>query len=59
MTEIKSRFACKLLFKAMETMTPASQYILSVTILVCNLEYVLSTCQCTVLIKWKEEEVLL
>jgi len=41
-TEIKSRFSCKPLFKAMETQTLASQYILPVTI---------STFQCTVLIK--------
>jgi hypothetical protein len=41
-TEIKSRFSCKPLFKAMETQILASQYILPVTI---------STFQCTVLIK--------
>jgi len=35
----------------METSTPASQYILNVTVLVYNLEYVLSSFQCTVLIK--------
>jgi len=42
-TEIKFRLACKLLFKAMETLTLASRYKLPVTILVYNLEYVLST----------------